>query len=221
MERHLDIELDKLKKKLLDMAALSETMIEIVTRELTNFKIDYSEQVFDYENKVNSMENEIDDTCIDLMAKYKPAATDLRLLISILKINHSLERIGDQAVNIHEMYKKLELNIPDFIINDLKKISSLAIDMVKNIITAFINKDTATAIMICKSDDNVDDLNKEIFEKLMNYIATINDPSLVKSSLELLIISRNYERIADEATNIGEDIVFYVKGDNIKHHNME
>ena len=150
------------------------------------------------------------------MATRQPAARDLRLLTAILKINNDLERIADQAVNIAEiaLYLIKEPELKPLI--DIPLMAALAQKMVRNSLNAFVYHDPALAKEVCEKDDEVDRLNDQIFRELLTYM--MENPRSITRAVDLILVSRNLERIADHATNISEDVVFVEEGKNIKHH---
>lgn len=219
MERHFDDELTQLKQRLLYMADLSQEMAGFSIKALTEREKKFAEEVFTIEERVNHLEVEIEDEVLKLMATRQPAARDLRLLTAILKINNDLERVGDQACNIAEIaidllkYPQLKPYI------DIPLMADLAQKMIKNSLNAFVNHDTLLAKEVCKDDDQVDGINDQIFRELLTYM--MEDPKSITRAVDLILVARNIERIADHATNIAEDVIFIEEGKNIKHHILE
>ncbi len=216
MERLFDEELKNLKEKLLRMAALVEESIELSIEGLKEQKEEPALEVLKLEEDVNLLDVEIDETCLRLLALRQPMAGDLRFITSAMKIGTELERMGDLAVNIAQ--RALELNKMPLLkpLIDIPRMAVLARAMVTDSINAFINRDENLARDICKRDDEVDGLNDQIFRELLTYM--IEDPLTIKRAVGLLLVGRHLERIADHATNIGEDVIYLVKGKTIKHH---
>ncbi|MGA2587106.1 MAG: phosphate signaling complex protein PhoU [Candidatus Aminicenantales bacterium] len=216
MERLFDEELKNLKEKLLRMAALVEESIELSIEGLKEQKEEPALEVMKLEEDVNLLDVEIDETCLRLLALRQPMAGDLRFITSAMKIGTELERMGDLAVNIAQ--RALELNKMPLLkpLIDIPRMAVLARAMVTDSINAFINRDENLARDICKRDDEVDALNDQIFRELLTYM--IEDPVTIKRAVGLLLVGRHLERIADHATNIGEDVIYLVKGKTIKHH---
>jgi phosphate transport system protein len=216
MERLFDEELKNLKEKLLRMAALVEESIELSIEGLKEQKEEPALEVLKLEEDVNLLDVEIDETCLRLLALRQPMAGDLRFITSAMKIGTELERMGDLAVNIAQ--RALELNKMPLLkpLIDIPRMAVLARAMVTDSINAFINRDENLARDICKRDDEVDALNDQIFRELLTYM--IEDPLTIKRAVGLLLVGRHLERIADHATNIGEDVIYLVKGKTIKHH---
>ncbi len=219
MEIHFDEELRHLKQKLLHMADLSQSMIGLAVGALTERNISLAEDVFINEDKVNHLEIEIEEETLRLFAVRQPAARDLRLLTAVLKINNDLERIADQAVNIAEIAAELAKLPPLKPYIDIPHMANLAQKMIQNSLKAFVNHDSGLAQEVCKDDDEVDRINDQIFRELLTYM--MEDPKSITRAVDIILVSRNLERIADHATNISEDVIFIEEGKNIKHHIQE
>jgi len=219
MERHFDEELKSLKSRLLEMAQIGQEMIGLSIRCLAERNAALSEEVFKLEERVNHMEVEIENEILRLLALRQPAAGDLRLLTAILKINNDLERVADQAVNIVE--RALDLLKQPLLkpLIDIPEMARLAQRMIQNSLDAFIRQDAELANHVCRDDDEVDRLNDRIFDELLGFMT--KDPKTVARAVDLILVSRNLERIADHATNICEDVIFIVEGKNIKHHFLD
>lgn len=219
MERHFDEELKNLKQKLLHMADTAQEMIGLSVKALAERNESYAKQVFQLEDSVNRLEIEIEDAVLKLLALRQPAAGDLRLLTAILKINNDLERVADQTVNISENALDLLKNPPLKPLIDIPHMAQLAQKMIKNSIDAFVNQNPKLAQEVCQDDDEVDRINEQVFRELLTYM--MEDPKSITRAVDLILVSRNIERIADHATNISEDVIFIVEGKNIKHHIQE
>ena len=216
MERHFDEELSSLKSSLMRMAALAEESIANAISGLKDRNLGLTQKVFDIEVQVNLLDVEIDQMCLQLLALKQPMAGDLRLIVSTDRIGSELERIADQAVNIAQRAQDIiQLPVLKPLI-DLPRLSELAQDMVRDSITAFVNRDEDLAKAICTRDDEVDALNDQIFRELLTYM--MQDAKNIERAVDLILVGRHLERIADHATNIAEDVIYLVKGKNIKHH---
>jgi phosphate transport system protein len=215
-ERPFDEELKDLKEKLLEMAARAEEQIALAVDGLKERKEDLACQVLEREAAINQLDIDIDQMSMRLLALRQPMATDLRFITSAMKIGTDLERIGDLAVNIAE--RSLELiKYPQLKpLIDIPRMAELAQGMVREVINAFIKGDDVLAKDVCKRDDIVDKLNDQIFRELLTYM--IEDPATITRAVDLILVGRHLERIADHATNIGEDVIYMVKGKTIKHH---
>ena len=216
MERHFDEALKQLKEKLLRMSSLVEEAIGTSIKALMERNAELAYKVIKADDAINMLEIEIDDLCLKLLALYQPTAGDLRFVTSSMKITNDLERIGDLAVNIGQrtldLIKvpplKLRINIP--------KMATAAQGMLKDSLNAFVNKDSKLAYEVCKRDDEVDNLNHEIFMELLH--SNPEDQKPVERVIDLALVAKNLERVADHSTNICEDIIYMVDGKVIKHH---
>lgn len=216
MERPFDDELKTLKEKLLEMAARAEEQIALAIRGLKDREEKLACQVLDREESINLLDIEIDEMCMRLLALRQPMATDLRFITSAMKISGDLERIGDLAVNIAERTIDL-LKSPQLKpLIDIPRMAQLSQDMVRDALNAFINRDDKLARDVCERDDKVDQLNGQVFRELLTYM--MEDPGTISRAVDLILVGRHLERIADHATNIGEDVIYMVKGKTIKHH---
>jgi phosphate transport system protein len=216
MERQFDGELNALNEKLLHMARLAEESMALAVKSLKDRDESFAQEVFRRETAVNLLEIDVDELCMRLLALRQPVASDLRFITSAMKIASELERVGDLGVNIAEVSVELLKLPPLKPLIDIPRMASLAQGMVKDALNAFVNRDEKLARMVCERDDEVDSLNDQIFRELLTYM--MNDPSTINRSVGLILIGRHLERIADHATNIGEDVIYLVKGKTIKHH---
>ncbi len=216
MERHFDEELKELNKQLLRMSAFVEEAISRSVKALVERKDDLAREVIKHEEKINILELEIDELCLRLLALYQPEAIDLRFITSVMKINSDLERVADQAVNIAERAQEIIKQPLLKPLIDIPRMAMLAQKMVKDSIDSLVNKDETLARDVCKRDDEVDNLNDQIFRELLTYM--MQDPKAVTRAIELILVGRHLERIADHATNIAEDVIYFLKGKTIKHH---
>jgi phosphate transport system protein len=206
----------ELKQKLLVMGGMAEQAVERAVRAFSNRDVAVCELVLRDEPKINAAEREVDEMAIDLLAMQQPMAVDLRFIFACIKINADLERVGDQAVNIAERvmdmvsYPKSSLNV------DIPRMASLTINMVRDALNAFLTADADLAHAVLERDDLVDDINREIFEAAD--FAMTHGVETHRDALDTLIVARNLERVADHATNIAEDVIFWVRGADVRHH---
>jgi phosphate transport system protein len=204
-----------LKKKILEMAALVEKMVAYSFEGMMTGNSRFNE-VMDYEQRVNSLEMEIEDDCIVMMALHHPEAKDLRVILMIYKINNDLERLGDQAVNIAESINAVAGNPNNADIPELSSMMDVTLKMLHQSVIAYNNEDVENARLVCRQDEIVDSYNRRINNQLIALMK--ENPLQVEYYLHLLRISKNLERIADLSTNIGENTVYLVQGRVIKHH---
>jgi len=208
--------LNRLKEKIIEEGNLVESMIEKSIRGLLNKDKTLLLEVLQIdEPRVNEMEIEIDEMCINLIARFQPEARDLRTIIMILKMNNDLERIGDMAVNISESALFLIERPQVKPLIDLPRMAEETIQMLKDGIDSFIKSDAKLAKSVCERDDMIDAYRDQILRELITYMTS--DPTTIERSIHIERISRNLERIADLATNIGEDVIYIVEGKIIKH----
>jgi phosphate transport system protein len=217
--RYFTVELEQLNQKLLEMGGLVESAISRSVRSLVDQDRDLAEQVIRDEPRINRMEMEIDGMVTRLFALRQPVARDLRFLTSALKINTDLERIGDLANHIAERSLSLMHHPLVKPMIDIPKMASLVQSMLLKCLDAFVNGDDVLARSVLLADDEVDDLRDAVYAELQ---ATMQrDPGVVPAAIDLIFVARNLERIGDHATNIAEDVVFLVKGIDVRHHAEE
>lgn len=219
MERHFETELENLRERLLVMGSTAESMIHDAVKGLVDRDAKILDRVFANEKKVNELHIEIDERCLRILALRQPIAVDLRLITAAMKINTDLERIGDQTVNIAQNTLQLlkEPLLKPLI--DTPRMTQIAASMVKDALDSFVRKDADLARNVLERDDQVDQLKDQIFRELLTYM--LSNPSTITRAIDLILISRNLERIADHATNIAEDVIFMVQGKDIRHHTLE
>ena len=214
--RHFEQELEQLKGKLLEMSALVEASVQRSVAAVTQKDRSAAEQVFRNEARINQLEMEIDEFAITLLATQQPLAADLRLIVAALKINTDLERMGDLSVNIAQRAVSLlsEPMIKPMV--DIRHMSSLVESMVRKSLDAFVANDADMARSVLASDDAVDSLRTASYHELVSFME--KDPHNIPQALDLIGITRSLERIADHSTNIAEDVLFLVKGIDVRHH---
>jgi len=215
MQRHFHEELATLKQTLLTMGGLVEDQIHRVMRALIERDDALAREVMDRDRRVNTLDVEVDEKCVELLALHQPAAGDLRFITTAMKIVTDLERIGDQAVNIAQ--RAIELNrepqLKPYI--DLPRMAEKAARMVKESLDAFVNRDTALARQVCAEDAAVDALKEQVFRELLTFM--MEDARTIPRAIRLILISRFLERVADHATNIAEMVVYLVEGKMVRH----
>jgi phosphate transport system protein len=215
MERHFDVDLRDLKDKILSMGgyvekALEEAIQGLVKREPERFK-----QVHEWESKINEAHIEIDESCLQLLARQAPFAQDLRLVLAVVKINTDLERMGDQAVNISLNGEHYLKEMPLTHVSELAKMAVEVREMVRESLDAFVHRDGELARKVLEKDDIVDRYKDQIFKTLIAFMKT--KPEAIEGCLDILLIARNLERLGDHATNIAEDVIFIKSGKDVRH----
>ncbi len=213
--KQFETELRELKDKLLIMGSRIEDIIRDSMQALIARDSKLAEECIERDHEINRLEMEIDELCFKMLALRQPTASDLRFITFGLKVVTDLERVGDLGVNIAE--RALELNqeppLKPFI--DLPMMSEAVQKMLKSSLDAFVNEDVQLAQQILSEDDKIDDLNRQIFEELVDYMG--RDKANITRACRLVFISRYLERIADHATNIAEMVIFMVQGKDVRH----
>ena len=217
--RHFSIELEELQEKVLQMGGQVESAIHRSVRALVDRDAEQARQVMRDETRINHMEIEIDNLTTRLMALRQPMAKDLRFLTAAMKINTDLERMGDLAVNIAQRALSLIAQPPVKPLIDIPKMAQKVESMLLRSLDAFVKADAEAATSVLLSDDEVDALRDSVYQELVAYMQ--RDPGIVPAAVDLIFVARNLERIADHATNIAEDVVFLVKGVDVRHHALE
>jgi phosphate transport system protein len=208
--------LDELKERLLVMAGMAEQAIQRSIEAYRVRDVSICDLVLRSEPAINRMEREIDQMALDLLAMEQPMAIDLRFILAVIKINADVERVGDQAVNIAERVRELQTLSPVELPVDIPKMASMAAAMVRRALQSFIDADANLAESVLALDDQVDLMNADAHRTLSRLIR--EDPRLTQQALNVILIARNLERVGDHATNIAEDVIFWVRGADVRHH---
>ena len=214
MERHFERELQTLRERLLVMGGLAETMIAKSVKALVDREDALVEVVLAHEEEMDLLCIEIDDRCFTLLALRQPMASDLRFLVAGIKINSDLERIGDQAVSIALRARSLITQPPVKPLIDIPRMAGLSQEMVRKSLDAFVRRDPDLARTVMEADDEVDNLRDQVLRELLTYMMA--DPTTIPRALDLVLISRHLERIADHATNIAEDVIYIARGEDVR-----
>jgi phosphate transport system protein len=213
---HFQEELEALQSRLLEMGGLAEERVRACIDALESRDLTVVAQVMGGDEPINQLHIEIDNRCFRLLALYQPMATDLRAIVSAVKINTDLERVGDLAVNIAEAAQRYATHPPVKKLIDIPTMGTIAQTMLRDALDAFVRRDTALAHAVLNADDQLDALKTQVFRDLLTYM--IKDPATVEPALDLILISRHLERIGDHATNIAEDVIFMVSAQDVRHH---
>ena len=214
--RHFHDELNDVKTRLLTMSGEAEAALGGAVHALLQRDPVKARAVIAGDRTINSLEIEIEEACINLLALHQPMGRDLRMLTMALKIASDLERVGDHAVNIAQSANRVAQSRPFTPEPEIVEMARLSQEMLSDALEAFIRSDAEEAREICRRDDRVDALHRSLFRILLTRMT--EDPQVIGASMELHLVSRNLERVADLATNIAEDVVFLVEGKSIKHH---
>ena len=208
-------QLAALKDKLLAMAALSQQALEFAVEAYVRSDMTLCDHVLEIEQAINAAETTVDDMAYDLLAKEQPMAIDLRFILSVIKINGDLERIGDQAANIAERAQLLKNSPAISLPVNIETMGEKAGVMIRTSIQALLEGDARMADSVLSLDDEVDDMNKTVQVELVEVMQ--QHPEVSVQALNALLISRNLERAADHATNIAEDVIFWLRGSDVRH----
>jgi len=215
MSVHMRREIEQLKKNILVLCAIVEEQVEDAVRATLDRNVDLAHQVGDRDQEIDRREVEIEEDCLKILALYQPVAFDLRFIVSALKINSDLERIGDLAVNIARKAVSYSAEPPVAVNIDLRGMWEKTQTMLHESINSLININSRLAENVCRWDDEVDRFKHEIRENIEEQIR--REPEKVRPLLRLLAVSRNLERVADYATNISEDVIYMCEGRIIRH----
>ncbi|MCF7955348.1 MAG: phosphate signaling complex protein PhoU [Phycisphaerae bacterium] len=215
MSAHLNKEIENLKKQLLTLCSMVEDSLWQAVKSIKNRDIDLARKVMISDSAIDDMEVKVEEDCLKILALHQPVAIDLRFIITALKINNDLERIGDLAVNIAERSQFLSAQKQDDMLFDFETMAEKTQAMVKKSIDALVNIDVKVAVEVCNDDDEVDEINRQMYDQVKEQVR--KSPENVETLIHLLSISRHLERIADHATNIAEDVIYMVKGEIVRH----
>jgi phosphate transport system protein len=215
MQRHFEQELDSLKTNLIKMGSIAEESVRLSIKALLNKDNSLALRVIDNEERINSLEIEIDNAIVDILALQQPVAIDLRLILAAQKINNDLERIGDHAVNIAESVESILKAKEELELISLPKMAELAEKMLRNSLDSFIHNDPKLSMAVLKDDDTIDDLNRDVFRRVVDRMK--DNQRTIETGMGLIRISRNLERIADLSTNIAEEVIFIAQARIVKH----
>lgn len=219
MERRFEQELVALKTSLIKMGSVVEENLADAIKALLEHNGELARKAIEKDERVNSLEIEIDNAVIDILALRQPVASDLRLIIAVQKINNDLERIGDHAVNIAESVLNLTKTPEANLLLKIPTMTEIARSMLRDALDSFILLESKIARSILERDNQMDELNRVMTREVIELIKS--DAKAIDAGMELIRISRNLERIADLATNIAEDVIFHTQAKVVKHHAEE
>ncbi|MFW5904642.1 MAG: phosphate signaling complex protein PhoU [bacterium] len=213
--RHLDEELSALRGRLLAMGGMAEDLLRTAVEALVERDDAMAESVILGDRELDAMEVELDEICIHLLARHQPVARDLRLITMVMRISNDLERVGDHSVNIAHEVLRLEDAPTLGRFTELDEMARISREMLSEALDSFVRGDSEAAQQVCERDDQVDALEDSLFRVLLTHM--MEDPRRITPAMSLILVARNLERVADLATNIGEDVVYLVEGRSIKH----
>lgn len=215
MALHLQKEMTKLKKKILSLGTVVEDAVRKAIESLEKRDDKLATEVLQNDFEVNQLEVDLEEECLKVLALYQPVANDLRFVIAVLKINNDLERIGDLAGSIARRAKQLSFTDKITIPFDFHKMAEKVQRMLRLSLDALVNMDTALASQVCRSDDEIDTMNRQVYTVVQDAIRSNVDQ--IETYIQFIAISRSLERIADHTTNIAEDVVYMIDGAIVRH----
>jgi phosphate transport system protein len=216
MTKHFRRELEKIKKKLLTLGSMVEERVQLVLKAIEEADADLANQVLRTDYEIDEMEVDIEEECLKALALYQPVAIDLRFIIAVIKINNDLERIGDQAVNIAERLITITKSerLPE-VYFDYSTMGLKAQEMLRLSLESLINMDLDEAYKVVTKDDEVDRIKHDAYDRIKSAMA--ENPDKIGYLINLLLISRHLERLADHTTNIAEEVIYLIEGEIIRH----
>jgi phosphate transport system protein len=217
--RHFQEELQQLQARLLAMGGLAEDRVRAAIDGLVSRDRSAIDDVLANDAPINQLHVEIDNRCFTLLALHQPMAVDLRAIVSAVKINTDLERVGDLAVNIAEAATRYLKHPAVKELIDIPRMARIAQTMLRDALDAFVRRDIQLAQAVLDQDDELDGLKTQVFRELLTYM--LQDPSTIEPALDLILVSRHLERIGDHATNVAEDVIFMVSAKDVRHHLSE
>jgi phosphate transport system protein len=221
ISKQFDADLERLRASVLQMGGLVEQQIEQALHALTSGDTRLADQVVEKDHHVNALEVAIDEDCNHIIARRQPAAGDLRMVMTVVKIITDLERIGDEADKIARMAKLIHTSERLYTprLADINRVANLALDMLRKALDAFARLDTTTAVALLRQDEHVDEAYRAILRQLLTFM--MEDPRTISASLEILFIAKAIERIGDHSKNMAEYIIYLVKGKDVRHVSVE
>lgn len=215
MPVHMKKEIEKLKKELLSLCGVVEESLWEAIKSIVEKDKELAKKVIETDIEIDQMEVDMEEECLKILALYQPVAVDLRFIITALKVNSDLERIGDLAVNIAERSQFLSAQKSIDMLFDFETMAEKTQAMVKKSLDALVNIDCDLARQVCQADDEIDAINRQMYDQVKDQIKQA--PENIETLIHLLSVSRHLERIADHATNIAEDVIYMVKGEIVRH----
>jgi phosphate transport system protein len=215
MTKHFRKELETIKKRILTLGALVEDRVRLAAQAVDQIDAEIAQGIIKADYEVDEMEVEIEEECLKVLALHQPVAVDLRFIIAVIKINNELERIGDQAVNIAERVEVIAKRPKPPFMFDYSVMAEKVQRMLKMSLDAFVNLDVDIAYKVITMDDEVDQIKKDAYDRIKQAIKDL--PERVGYYINLLLISRHLERLADHATNIAEEVIYLVEGEIYRH----
>jgi phosphate transport system protein len=215
MARYLQRELDKIKKRILSLGAVVEDRVRMATKAIEDRDASTAQKIIDSDWEIDELEVEVEEECLKILALHQPVAVDLRFIVTAIKINNDLERIGDQAVNIAERVLNVSKRQDFGFVFDYSTMAEQTEAMLRMSLDALVNLDVDMAFKVITLDDEVDAIKKDAYDRIKRAIR--ENPQRVGHLINLLLISRHLERLADHATNIAEEVIYLIEGEIVRH----
>ena len=215
IRKHFSRELEKIKKQILSLGAKVEEQVRMATQAVETHDAELAQQIIQSDYDIDEMEVEIEEECLKVLALHQPVAVDLRFLIAVIKINNELERIGDQAVNIAERVDIIGKGEQLDLFFDYSAMGEKVQDMLKSSLDALVNMDYDLAYSVVVRDDEVDQIKSDAYDRIKKAMG--DHPGKLGELINLLLISRHLERLADHATNIAEEVIYLIEGEIVRH----
>ena len=215
IRKHFSRELEKIKKQILSLGAMVEEQVRMATQAVETHDAELAQKIIKSDYDVDEMEVEIEEECLKVLALHQPVAVDLRFLIAVIKINNELERIGDQAVNIAERVDIIGKGKQLDFFFDYSSMGEKVQDMLKSSLDALVRMDYDLAFSVVIRDDEVDQIKSDAYDRIK--LAMADHPDKLGELINLLLISRHLERLADHATNIAEEVIYLIEGEIVRH----
>jgi phosphate transport system protein len=215
MTKHFRRELENIKKRILTLGSIVEDRVRLAVQAVDLVDAEIAQRIIKADYELDEMEVEIEEECLKVLALHQPVAVDLRFIIAVIKINNELERIGDQAVNIAQRVEVIAKRPKPPFIFDYSVMAEKVQRMLKMSLDAFVNLDVDIAYKVITMDDEVDQIKKDAYDKIKQAIMEL--PERVGYYINMLLISRHLERLADHATNIAEEVIYLVEGEIYRH----
>lgn len=215
MTKHFRKELENIKKRILTLGSMVEDLVHTSVQAVDRVDADLADRIIKRDHEINETEVDIEEECLKVLALHQPVAVDLRFIIAVIKINNELERIGDQAVNIAQRVQVIAKRPKPPFWFDYSEMGEKAQKMLRMSLDALVNLDVDLAYRVITLDDEVDQIKSEAYDKIKQAIQDL--PERVGYYINLLLISRHLERLADHATNIAEEVIYLVEGEIFRH----
>jgi len=215
MTKHFDRELEKVKKKILSLGALVEERVYLAIKAIDKKDSELATEIIKLDYEIDEKEVEVEEDCLKILALYQPVAIDLRFIIAVIKINNDLERIGDEAVNIAERIQSMAKHLISSFNFDYTEMAEITATMLKQSLDALVNLDIDMAFKVITMDDQVDGIQSNAYSQIKK--AMREHPAEMTYLINLYLISRHLERVADHATNIAEEVIYLIEGEIIRH----